>query len=84
MAALQYVDVPGYNAILLRNQYTNLIKPEGLLSRATEWLTPHKEVRWNRDKKAFIFPSGATLSFGHLEGCTDKGRAGNVPVLPYA
>lgn len=71
MAALQYVDVPGYNAILLRNQYTNLIKPEGLLSRATEWLTPHKEVRWNRDKKAFIFPSGATLSFGHLEGPMD-------------
>ncbi len=71
MAALQYVDVPGYNAILLRNQYTNLIKPEGLLSRATEWLTPHKEVRWNRDKKAFIFPSGATVSFGHLEGPMD-------------
>ena len=38
MAALQYVDIPGYNALVLRDTYANLTKPEGLVDRADEWL----------------------------------------------
>lgn len=70
MAALQYVDVPGYNALLLRDSYANLIKPEGLRYRADEWLAG-TDAKWDGDMKAYIFPSSATLSFGYLDGPRD-------------
>ena len=38
MAALQYVDVPGYAAILFRRTYTDLSLPGALMDRAHEWL----------------------------------------------
>jgi len=70
MAALQYVDIPGYNALLLRDTYANLIKPEGLLARADEWLA-NTDARWNGDNKSWVFPSGASISFGYLDGPRD-------------
>ncbi len=70
MAALQYVDIPGYNALLLRDTYANLIKPEGLLDRANEWLSP-TDAKWKGDNKSWVFPSGATISFGYLDGPRD-------------
>lgn len=70
MAALQYVDVPGYNALLLRDTYANLIKPEGLLDRANEWLMP-TDAHWAGESKSWVFPSGATISFGYLDGPRD-------------
>jgi hypothetical protein len=36
MAALQYVDVPGYAALLVRQNYQMLAQPGGLMSRAQE------------------------------------------------
>lgn len=70
MAALQYVDIPGYNALLIRDTYANLVKPEGLLYRADEWLAG-TDAHWDGDARAFVFPSGATLSFGYLDGPKD-------------
>jgi predicted phage terminase large subunit-like protein len=70
MAALQYVDVPGYNAVLLRDTYANLTKPEGLLTRAHEWLAG-SDARWDGDRKCYVFPSNATLSFSYLDGPLD-------------
>jgi predicted phage terminase large subunit-like protein len=70
MAALQYVDIPGYNAIILRNTYANLSKPEGLLDRAAEWLAG-QDVKWNGSINQWRFPSRATLSFGYLDGPMD-------------
>ena len=69
MAALQYVDIPGYNAILIRNTYKNLTKPEGLIPRAHEWLQ-NTDAKW-RDGAFYEFPSGATLSFGYLDAPLD-------------
>ncbi len=69
-AALQYVDIPGYDALLIRDTYKNLTKPEGLLDRANEWLMG-SDARWNEKQKAWIFPSGATLSFGYLDAPRD-------------
>lgn len=73
MAALQYVDVPGYSAILFRRTLTDLELPDAIMSRALEWLagTPAK---WNAQKKTFTFPSGAKLTFGYLEGPRDHLR----------
>ena len=70
MAALQYVDIPGYNALLIRDTYTNLVKPEGLLTRAHEWLH-NSDAHWKGDQKQYIFPSGATISFSYLDGPQD-------------
>lgn len=70
MAALQYVDIPKYNALLLRDTFANLIKPEGLLNRAHEWLSD-TDAKWDGDMKGFVFPSGATVSFGYLDGPRD-------------
>jgi predicted phage terminase large subunit-like protein len=70
MAALQYVDIPGYNALLVRDTYSNLTKPQGLLDRANEWLSG-TDARWIGDNKAWQFPSGATVSFGYLDGPRD-------------
>ncbi len=66
MAALQFVDVPGYAAIVFRRTYTDLSLPEGLMDRARGWLAP-TDARWSEKNKTWTFPSGATFSFGYLE-----------------
>lgn len=71
MAALQYVEVPGYAALLLRRTYADLSKPGALMDRAADWLRPTAAV-WNELKKTWRFPSGATLTFGYLENEKDK------------
>jgi len=70
MAALQYVDFPNYNALLIRDTYTNLAMPEALMDRADEWLY-HTDASWNSENKQWRFPSGATVSFGYLDGPRD-------------
>lgn len=70
MAALQYVDIPKYNAILIRDTFKNLSMVGSLMDRANEWLRPTK-AHWDGDNKRWRFPSGATLSFGYLDGPND-------------
>jgi predicted phage terminase large subunit-like protein len=73
MAALQYVDVPGYAALILRATYSSLTLPDGLIPRAMSWLSPAIKagrVKWNGETHTFTFKTGgkpATLTFGHLE-----------------
>lgn len=75
MGALQYVDIPGYSALLIRKTYADLIKPDALMDMAKKWLMPFVqtgEVKWSEKTKCFTFPSGATLTFGYLEHENDK------------
>jgi len=73
-AALQWVDAPGYSALLLRKTYRELRLPGGLLDRAFDWLL-ESPARWAAQDTQFIFPSGATLTFGYLEhGERDRAR----------
>ncbi|VTT96553.1 Large terminase subunit OS=Methanobacterium phage psiM2 PE=4 SV=1: Terminase_6 [Gemmataceae bacterium] len=65
IAALQYVDEPGYSALLLRRHYTQLTKSDSILAKALEWLLPLR-VRYHASEHKFTFPSGATLEFGHI------------------
>ena len=39
MAALQYVDVPGYAAMIFRKTYSDLALPGAIMARSKEWLT---------------------------------------------
>lgn len=75
MCALQYVDTPGYSAIIFRKTFADLVKPGALIDRAKEWLAPFinaKEVRWVEKDKKFVFPSGAILQFGYMENYNDR------------
>lgn len=73
MAALMFVEVPGYNALLLRKTYTDLALPEAIMSRSHEWLAD-TDATWNGAEYRWTFPSGATLSFGYLNHDSDKYR----------
>lgn len=69
-AALQYADVPGYAALLFRETYMDLSKPDALIPRLREILHPTDAV-WNGSLKEWRFPSGAVLAFGYLDGDGD-------------
>lgn len=73
MAALQYVDVTGYAALLLRRTYADLSLPGAIMSRSFEWLSG-TDARWHDKEKTWLFPSGATLSFGYLDSPRDHYR----------
>lgn len=73
MAALQYVNEPGYAALLLRKSYADLSLPGAIMSRSHEWLAG-SDAHWNGIDKRWTFPSGATLSFGYLKDAQDKYR----------
>ncbi len=66
MAALQYVDLPGYNALIVRKSYPMLAQPGGLIFLAKKLLVP-MGVSWSAQETQFTFPSGATLTFRHFE-----------------
>lgn len=69
LAALQYVDVPGYSAALFRRTKPDLNKPGSILDRAKTWFggTP---ARWDEKLHGFRFPTrqgqpDATIHFGY-------------------
>jgi predicted phage terminase large subunit-like protein len=73
MAALQYVDVPGYAAMLLRRTYADLSLPGALMDRAAQWLSG-TAAKWQGQDKRWSFPSGATLTFGYCDTEADVYR----------
>jgi len=73
MIALQYIDVPGHAAMIFRRTYRDLALPGAMMDRAHEWLGP-TSAHWSDTDKRWTFPSGATLSFGYLDGPRDHFR----------
>jgi predicted phage terminase large subunit-like protein len=73
MAALQYVDTPGYDAILFRRTFQDLNLPGALMDVAHSWLAP-SDAKWDALAHRWTFPSGATLSFGYLATSNDRYR----------
>lgn len=69
-AALQYVHVPGYSALLLRRTYPELSMPGGLLHRSKLWLA-NTDAKWSggggEESFTWKFPSGARIVFGHAQ-----------------
>jgi predicted phage terminase large subunit-like protein len=72
-AALQFVDVPGYRAMLLRRSYSDLNLPEALIPMSHAWLEG-TDASWNGRLNEWTFASGATLTFGYLDTDADKYR----------
>lgn len=71
MSALQYVDVPGYSAILFRRTYADLALPGAIMDRFQNWIAAEDDVRWNANNYTAVFPSGARLTFGYLNNSQD-------------
>lgn len=70
MAALQYVDIPGYSALILRKSFKDLNEPGAIMDRFKSWMMPYiakKEVRWNSQDHQATFPSSARITFGFIE-----------------
>lgn len=74
MAALQYIQYPGYAAILFRRSFSDLALPGALLERAFNWLSQVGQARWVERDKRWQFGRGGSLSFGYLDGPRDHFR----------
>ena len=66
IAALQHIHTPGYSALILRRTFPQLAQPGGLIPRSKEWLAS-TDAQWHQQDHRWTFPSGATLTFGHLQ-----------------
>lgn len=78
MAALQYVDVPGYSALIIRRTYADLALPGAIMDRANDWLTG-TGARKRDGGKLWEFPTAdpgrpATLQFGYAQTHADVKR----------
>jgi predicted phage terminase large subunit-like protein len=77
MAALQYADVPGYSALIVRKDTQRLALSGGLIPRSHEWFA-NSPARWNEARRRWSFPTKdgppATLTFGYLSRPSDKFR----------
>lgn len=76
MAALQYVNTPGYAALILRKDTQRLQLAGGLIPRSLDWLADSGAV-WNVSRRQWTFSSGATITFGYLSNGLDKYRYGS-------
>ncbi len=82
MAALQYIHIPHYAALILRRTYKDLALPGAIMDRAKSWLIGKPNVHWDGDTYTFTFtipiseenPRGgkSTLTFGYLATDVDK------------
>lgn len=73
MAATQYVDKPAYRGLILRRKSVDLTRSDAILERARSWwMRPGLGVIYRASEKKFIFPSGATIEFGHMNNEADK------------
>lgn len=80
MAAAQYSDVPGYDALLLRATLGELEHPGGLIDLSHEWFANTKAA-WSGEHRVWCFPAatwsgagGASIRFGYLDGQRDVSR----------
>lgn len=71
MAALAYVHVAGYSALLLRRTFRDLNQPDAIMARSHEWLRG-TDAKWNDRDKRWTFPNGSTLTFGYCDSEKDK------------
>jgi len=54
-----------YSALILRRTFKDLNQPEGILTRAHEWLDGKQGVEWRAQHNRFEFSSGAMVQFGY-------------------
>jgi len=73
MAALMFIPIKSYSALLLRRTYADLSLPHALIDRSHEWLD-NTDARWNESLHQWRIPHGGTLTFGYLDSTNTKYR----------
>jgi phage terminase large subunit-like protein len=76
-AAIQYADVPGYSALLIRRTFKELSKgANSLMTRARRWFAPlYPHIRWSAQESSWVFRNkggDAYLTFGYMEDEGDE------------
>lgn len=73
MDAAMHVHQPEYRALILRRTFADLALPGALMDRAFSWWAS-TAAHWSEKEKTWEFPSGATITFGYLDGPRDHLR----------
>lgn len=68
---LFWADDPYFSGLILRKTFSDLNKEDAIMDRCRKWLAG-TAAKWREDDHRFTFPSGATLSFGHMEHESDR------------
>ena len=88
MGALQYVDVPGYSALIFRRTLADLKQPSALLSRAHSWLGG-TSAKYVASEHKYLFPTvdaegnpaePASISFGYIGETNAKLRYQGIEI----
>jgi phage terminase large subunit-like protein len=74
MAALMFAQVPGYAALIVRRNFTDLKLPGGLLDRSIDWLRNVPGAKYNAQAHRWKFKEGSTLQFGFADKEGDEKR----------
>lgn len=77
LSAMQYMDVPGYSALIIRKTMTDLVGEGAILNRAHKWFAPFVqtgELRWSAHEKSFYVKGGGRIAFAYLENAGDERR----------
>ena len=78
MAALEYVHVPRYSALIIRKDMQRLKLSGGLMPRLQEWVgAAGGGAHWNGNDSRMTFPSGASIQYGYLDNANTKFRYGS-------
>lgn len=81
--ALQYVNIPGYAALIIRKTLSDLKLPSSLLARAHEWLAPRSDCAFMAGEHSYYFPTKddkgrpaepAKIVFGYIGQVSAEGQ----------
>lgn len=76
MGASQFLDTPGYDALLVRKHYTDLERPGALLDLADDWWGGKPGINFNRQRHEYTFqcPNGgeSRITFGAMDTENDR------------
>lgn len=73
MAFLALIHKPHYRGLILRRRSVDLRRSDAILDRALSWWSnPRLGIKYYAQDRKFIFPSGATCEFGHINNENDK------------
>jgi phage terminase large subunit-like protein len=85
IAAMQYVTVPGYSALLLMREFVDLNGAGALLDKMkNKWMRPFKEVGYRGDEKKLIFPTKWDLAQINWQKVQIANRDGVSPTEVHA
>lgn len=76
MAASQFLDTPGYAALLLRRSFADLAQPAALMDIAEQWWRGNNwrgkgMPRYDQQTHTWHFPTGSTVTFGYIGQLND-------------